>query len=59
MFIFVREAKLYYERLNEFDPFKAEAMITFLHADKDGGNLLDIQEIVNILEEMKIYKEEE
>jgi thiamine kinase-like enzyme len=43
--MFVREAKLYYERLNEFDPFKAEAMMTFLHADKDGGNLLDIDEI--------------
>jgi len=45
MIMFVREAKLYYQRLNEFDPFKAEAMMTFLHADKDGGNILDIQEI--------------
>ena len=57
MFMFVRQAKLYYERLNQFDPFKAEAMITFLHADKDGGNLLDIEEIKSILLEMKIYKE--
>jgi len=43
--LFVREAKLYYDRLNQFDPFKAEAMMTFLEADKDGGNLLDIAEI--------------
>lgn len=43
--LFVKEAKTYYERLNEFDPFKAEAMMTFLEADKDGGNLLDIDEI--------------
>lgn len=55
--LFVREAKLYYDRLNEFDPFKAEAMMTFLEADKDGGNLLDIDEIENILSEMKIMKE--
>jgi hypothetical protein len=38
----MREAKLYYDRLNQFDPFKAEAMMTFLEADRDGGNLLDI-----------------
>jgi hypothetical protein len=31
--------------------------MTFLHADKDGGNLLDIEEIENILTEMKIVKE--
>lgn len=43
--MFVREARIYYDRLNEFDPFKAEAMMTFLHADKDGGNMLDIDEI--------------
>ena len=46
-------------RLNEFDPFKAEAMMTFLHADKDGGNMLDIEEIENILHEMRIIKEKE
>lgn len=55
----MREAKLYYDRLSEFDPFKAEAMMTFLHADKDGGNSLDIEEILNILGEMKINKERE
>jgi hypothetical protein len=32
-------------------------MMTFLHADKDGGNLLDIEEIENILQEMKIVKQ--
>jgi hypothetical protein len=31
--------------------------MTFLHSDKDGGNLLDIEEIENILTEMKIVKE--
>jgi hypothetical protein len=40
--LMMREAKLYYDRLNQFDPFKAEAMMTFLEADRDGGNLLDI-----------------
>jgi len=45
MVLFVREAKLYYDRLNEYNPFKAESMMTFLDADKDGGNLLDIEEI--------------
>lgn len=29
-------------------------MLTFLYADKDGGNLLDIEEIKSILLEMKI-----
>jgi Ca2+-binding EF-hand superfamily protein len=33
--------------------------MTFLHADKDGGNLLDIQEIENILAEMKIKRSNE
>ena len=28
--LFVREAQLYFTRLMEFDPFKAEAMMTFL-----------------------------
>lgn len=31
-------------------------MMTFLHADKDGGNMLDIEEIESILHEMKIVK---
>ena len=34
-------------------------MMTFLHADKDGGNLLDIKEIENILGEMKIVRSNE
>ncbi len=33
--------------------------MTFLHADKDGGNMLDIEEIENILHEMRIIKEKE
>lgn len=34
-------------------------MMTFLEADKDGGNLLDIEEIENILTSMKIIKDTE
>ena len=33
--------------------------MTFLHADKDGGNMLDIDEIQSILQEMKIFKKRE
>jgi hypothetical protein len=33
--------------------------MTFLHADKDGGNMLDIDEIESILEEMRIFKKRE
>ena len=33
--------------------------MTFLEADKDGGNLLDIEEIESILTEMKIYRDSE
>lgn len=32
-------------------------MMLFLEADKDGGNLLDIEEILSILNELKINKE--
>lgn len=31
--------------------------MTFLEADKDGGNLLDIEEIENILASMRIIKD--
>lgn len=46
---FLNEARVFYDKLSRYDPFKAESMMLFLEADKDGGNLLDIEEIVNIL----------
>ena len=55
----MREAQLYFTRLTQFDPFKAEAMMTFLEADKDGGNLLDLQEITAILAGMRLRKEKD
>lgn len=55
---FIHEAKMFYHRISEMDPFKAEATMLFLEADTDGSNLLDIGEIMSIFKRLKITKSE-
>lgn len=47
---------MFYDRIDEIDPFRAEAMMLFLEADTDGGKMLDVEEISQIIGKMKIYK---
>ena len=56
---FVHESKMFYRRISEMDPYKAEATMLFLEADVDGSNLLDINEIQLIFKELKIRKKKQ
>lgn len=42
---FIIEGIMFYDKIDETDPFKAEAMMLFLEADTDGGKMLDVEEI--------------
>lgn len=34
---------MFFDKIDEIDPFKAEAMMLFLEADTDGGKVLDVE----------------
>ena len=38
------------------DPFKAETTMLFMDADVDGSKLLDLSEVFQIFDKLKIYK---
>ena len=46
---FIIEGIMFFDRISESDPFRAEAMMLFLEADSDGGKVLDVDEIYQIL----------
>lgn len=53
---FVYEAHNFYSRISSMDPFKAETAMLFMDADVDGSKLLDIGEVMQIFNKLKINK---
>ena len=45
---------MFFDRIEEVNPFKAEAMMMFLKYDKKGEKKLRLDDILNILNDMKI-----
>ena len=51
---FVIEGIMFFTRIEEVNPFKAESMLMFLKYDKKGEKKLRLDDILNILNDMKI-----